>query len=127
MSKYNAFLKRGSRSSKTNYRPVSILPVISKSLKTLSVSSFTASLIIYCQSVNVVSEKVSVHNIVYLSSAHRIVYLCCLNFGNKPTQTYELSKAFVCLNHCLLIVKLHVCGLKPISIETTSRWFKLLG
>lgn len=67
-------------------------------------------MIIYCQNINVVSEK---------GSAFNIVYIWCLNFGNKLSKIKKafgalltgLSKAFDCLNDNLLIANLHAYGL----------------
>ena len=50
--------KQGSRNAKDNYRPISILPVVSKDFeKLICASNFRIILIIYFQDFRVVSEK----------------------------------------------------------------------
>ena len=84
--------KKGYRGSKENYRPASILPVISKIFEKLPRKRITISH--YCPSTNVGLEKVLVHNTVYSQ---------CLKNG----KTMQNSKAFDYLPHKLIIAKLN--------------------
>ena len=57
--------KKDPRTSKNNYRPVSILPVFSKIFERLLLGNFQSSLIMYYLNFNVVLERVMVLNIAY--------------------------------------------------------------
>ena len=57
--------KKGARTSKNNYRSVSILPVFSKIFERLLLDNFQSSLIIYYLNFNVVLERVMEPSIAY--------------------------------------------------------------
>ena len=57
--------KKDPRTSKNNYRPVSILPVFSKIFERLLLDNFQSSLMMYYLNFNVVLERVMVLNISY--------------------------------------------------------------
>ena len=57
--------EKGGRNSKGNYRPVSILPNISKIFERCIFRISPVLWISFCQNTNVVFAKVAAHNIVY--------------------------------------------------------------
>ena len=59
-----AVFKQGSRNKKENYRPINILPLISKILKRLFAGNSQITLIIFYQNFDVVLEKATSHDIV---------------------------------------------------------------
>ena len=102
--------KKGSRNQKENYRPVSILPIKSKIFgKTLS-----KQLYIYFE--NILSkfqcgfgEGFSTqHCLLLMTEKRREALDKDQSFGALLT---DLSKAFDCLSHDLLIAKLHSYGI----------------
>ena len=98
--------KKGYRGSKEIYRPVSILPVISKIFEKLLCN---LSWISFCLSTSVVFERDSMLSITFLP---------CWRSGRKlltPKKVFgailsDLSKAFDCLPHDLVIAKLSAYG-----------------
>ena len=106
--------KKGDRTDKTNYRPVSILPTISKIFEKL----------VFYQIHNFMDSKLSVHQCGFrkgYSAQHFLVVMlekwkatldkrgCC---GVLLT---DLSKAFDCLSHELLIAKIDAYGFNYMS------------
>ena len=57
--------KKGDRNSKDNYRPVSILPNISKIFERCIFCQLSDFMNRFCQNTNVIFAKVTAHNIVY--------------------------------------------------------------
>ena len=59
-----AAYKLGSRNKKENYRPISILPLISKIFEKIICRQLSNHLVIFSHNFSVVLEKVTAHNIV---------------------------------------------------------------
>ena len=57
--------KKGSKSQKKNYRPVSTLPIISEIFEKILSKQLSIFLKIYSQNFNKVLERVLLHNTVY--------------------------------------------------------------
>ena len=108
--------KKGESTNKENYRPVSILPVISKLFeKTM-----------YCQIYTYINQYLS-HKLCGfrkgLNSQYALIYMLeswkksLDGNGNGAALLTDLSKAFDCLNHNLLIAKLHAYGFDDSSLN----------
>ena len=108
--------KKGESTNKENYRPVSILPVISKIFeKTM-----------YCQMYTYINQYLS-HKLCGfrkgLNSQYALIYMLeswkksLDDNGSGAALLTDLSKAFDCLNHNLLIAKLHAYGFDDSSLN----------
>ena len=65
MANIKAVSKKGKKSLKENYRPISILRLVSKILRELFASNEQLFLIIFYRNISVDLEKAIVHNTVY--------------------------------------------------------------
>ena len=111
--------KKGSRNQKENYRPVSILPIISKIFEKI----LSKQLYIYFE--NILSKFQcgfrkgfsTQHCLLLMIEKWKEAVDKDQSFGALLT---DLSKAFDCLSHDLLIAKLHSYGisLAPLKLLT---------
>ncbi len=101
--------KKGDRTDKSNYRPISILPNISKVFERL----------LYYQMNTYVEKILSIYQCGFrknYSSQHCLVVmlekwkLCLDKRGSTGVLLTDLSKAFDCLDHDLIIAKLYAYG-----------------
>ena len=126
MEIWRLFFFQNNPLSKENYRPVSVLPIISKVFEklmqnqiNLHIKSFLSSYLCgYRKSFN------SQHALISLIERWR---KSLDNKGYEGAVLMDLSKAFDTLNHDLLIAKLHAYGfdiktLKLLHSYLTIRW-----
>ena len=121
IAKLKPLFKRGSKTDPKNYRPISLLPLISKIIEK----------IIHDQTQNFLDKN----NVIYrYQSGFRKFYSTdsCLSYlNNKITTGFEsglftgmilidLQKAFDTINHDILIKKMTFLGFS----EETTNWFK---
>ena len=90
-----------------------------KYMKGFSLNKFESILNNFCLHINVDSEKVSVHNIACCQ---------CLRNGDQLSITFgwclltDLSKAFDCLSHDLLIAKLYAYGFSMAALRLIQNY-----
>ena len=108
--------KKGPRTSKNNYRPVSILPVFSKIFERLlsrQLSEFFDNILSKFQS-GFRKGYGTQHCLLLMLEIWKEATDNNKAFGALLT---DLSKAFDCLSHDLLIAKLHACGIDIDSLN----------
>ena len=115
--------KKGDKTNKCNYRPVSILPIISKIYEKL----------LFYQLCEFFEDKLSIfqcgfrkgfsaqHCLIPLLEKWRAAVDNSKSFGTLLT---DLSKAFACLPHELLIAKLHAYGVVTESLRVIYNYLK---
>ena len=108
--------KKGARTSKNNYRPVSILPILSKLFERLiskQLSEFFESILSKFQC-GFRKGYGAQHCLLMMLETWKEATDNNKAFGALLT---DLSKAFDCLSHDLLIAKLHAYGLDLASLK----------
>ena len=113
--------KKGDKHKKNNYRPISILPIISKIFEKL----------LYYQVNDFMDEKLSIYQCGFRKNLS--VQNCILlmiekwrksvdNGGSAGILLTDISKAFDCLVHDLLIAKLHAYGFDKLALKLISSY-----
>lgn len=120
IAKIKPLFKKGEKNLPENYRPVSLLPCMSKILESVVKNQVT----VYAAENSIISENQygfqknlntteAIHNLV--KNVNHI-----LDDKSHPLAIFcDLSKAFDCVDHCVLIEKLDYYGISGIS----NRWF----
>ena len=135
-------LKKDNATDMTNYRPVSILPVISKIFERIMHSQISEFIESHLSSIMCGYRKGfnTQHALIALLEKWRSILD---NRGFSGAILMDLSKAFDCINHELLIAKLHAYGFSKESVRliksylsnrwqrvkintTFSSWFELI-
>ena len=109
ISKCYSSLQKGGRTSKNNYRPVSILPILSKLFERLiskQLSEFFESILSKFQC-GFRKGYGAQHCLLMMLETWKKATDNSKAFGALLT---DLSKAFNCLSHDLLVAKLHAYG-----------------
>ena len=108
--------KKGEKTEKTNYRPISLLPPVSKVFEKLiekQLSTFMKNRLskYLCGFRKGYSTQQALLNLIHTWQK------CLAKSGKIGTVLMDLSKAFDCLPHDLLIAKLHAYGLGYKSLK----------
>ena len=120
-SKVTALFKSGERKNATNYRPISILPTLSKILEKVVCFQFYQ----FLNSHNLLSNKqfgfrpkLSTTTAMSSFSDEVLIYI---EQGNLCGVVFlDLTKAFDTVDHCILLSKLSAVGISPSSLK----WFE---
>ena len=115
--------KKESRNQKKNYRPVNILPSLSKSLTVVSMINLKITLR-YCQNISVDLEKGLTHNIAYQSLQKNHEILIVGAASTSAALFTDLSKVFDCQQHDSIIAKLHAYCIKEGSLNLFLSYLK---
>ena len=108
--------KKGSTSDKTNYRPISLLPAVSKVFERLLANQLTQYMDTWLSKLLCGFRKGYRPQYALLSMI-RNWQNCLLNKGKIGAILMDLSKAFDCLSHKLLIAKLEAYGIGTQSLR----------
>ena len=120
-SKVTALFKCGDRSNPTNYRPISILPTLSKIMEKVVHSQFYE----FLNSHDLLSSKQFGFRPKYSTATALSNFadevLLNMEQGNLCGAVFlDLKKAFDTVDHCILLSKLSEIGVSPSSIK----WFE---
>ena len=120
-SKVSALFKCGDRTNPTNYRPISILPTLSKIMEKVVHSQFYK----FLNSHDLLSSKQFGFRPKYSTTTALSNFadevLLNMEQGNLCGAVFlDLTKAFDTVDHCILLSKLSAIGVSPSSIK----WFE---
>ena len=118
IAKIIPLLKKGDKTLLENYRPISILPAMSKKFKRIMFNQipnhFSTHILFYSGQYGFRANHST--QFAALELIDRITQ--DLDQGNMPiTISMDLSKAFYTLNHAILIYKLKLCGLSEAALK----------
>ena len=123
VAQINALHKKGPRNMLENYRPISILPVVSRVFEMI----LYKQLVEYLEAENLLSE----HQFGFRSSHSTVsALLDCSNqwYCNMDRGLYNLvifldqQKAFDTVNHALLLGKLEACGIRDDALNLLASY-----
>ena len=122
MAKVTPICKAGDKSDVGNYRPISVLPLISKVIE----RAVHNQLYSFLTNMNLLSKDQSGFRTGHSTSTTLLdvqdFILKNMDSGRATGAIFlDLNKAFDCVNHSLLIDKLDQCGVKNNELN----WFKL--
>ena len=125
MAKVKPLHKKGDKLSMNNYRPISLLPAISKILQKIILGQldqhFTTHQLFFANQYGFRKQRSTEHAVIELTD-HIL-----RNMDNNITPTsifLDLSKAFDSLNHNILIQKLKHYGIKNKSLDLCKHYLK---
>ena len=123
IAKVKPLYKKGDANSRDNYRPISLLPSISKILEKIILiqldEHFTHNNIYFSSQYGFQKKKSTEHALLELTD--RILHQMDMN--NSPLTIFlDLSKAFDTLNHEILIAKLKHYGLNNSALQLCKNY-----
>lgn len=115
------YKRKGDKTSPTNYRPISLLPILSKILEKVVANQLTRYLdsneLLYKHQYGFQSGKGTIHPVVHLIN----------EIGKAKNEDKvavgvfcDISKGFDTISHSILLSKLEKIGIKDVELE----WFK---
>ena len=121
LAKIAPIFKKGDKHSLNNYRPISVLSTFSKIFEKL----------IYTRLMSFLCKRKILYDRQYGFRKSHSSYMALLDFTNTISQAFEnkqfmigifldLSKAFDCINHNILLEKMYFYGIRGLCLD----WFK---
>ena len=117
--------KEGDQNSISNYRPIAILPIISKIIERAVTDQFVAFFIINCLLSPTQHAYLKKHStITFLAEALNHIYSLVDQKLHVALVKIDLSKAFDTINHEKLLIKLKNLGLDEKSLSWIESYLK---